>query len=108
MPGETSGNEEVENAISGMIGMQDTLYREILSNVPLKQKELLYAVALNGSAEKITSIDFIRNNALQSASSVQSAARILTEKGLLTVENKIYRVTDRLFAMWIQKNIGNR
>lgn len=107
LSGETSGNEEVENAISGMIGMQDTLYREILSNIPLKQKELLYAVALNGSAEKITSVDFIRDNSLQSASSVQSAARILTEKGLLTVENRVYRVTDRLFAMWIQRNIGN-
>ena len=108
LPGETSDNEEVDNAIGGMIGMQDTLYREILSNIPLKQKELLYAVALNGSAEKITSVDFIRENSLQSASSVQSAARILTEKGLLTVEDKVYRVTDRLFAMWIQRNIGNR
>lgn len=107
LPGETSGNEEIDNAIDGMIGMQDTLYREILSNVPLKQKELLYAVALNGFAEKITSVDFIRDNSLQSASSVQSAARILTEKGLLTVEDRVYRVTDRLFAMWIQRNIGN-
>lgn len=81
----------------------DTIFREILSNIPEKQKELLYAIAKEVEAEHITSAEFIKRHSLTSASSVQSAAKKLLEKDLITEINKVFSLTDRLFAMWIRK-----
>ena len=90
-----------------MIASNDTIFREILSNVPEKQKELLYAIAKEGEAESITSADFIKRHSLTSASSVQSAAKTLLEKDLITEIILVFSVTDRLFAMWLNKLYGN-
>lgn len=98
----------IQTAIENMIAANDTIFREILSNIPEKQKELLYAIALDSEAERITSADFIRRHHLTSASSVQSAVKKLLEKDVITEINKTFSVTDRLFALWINKWYGNR
>lgn len=95
--------ETIQTAIANIIASNDTIFREILSNIPEKQKELLYAIAKDGEAERITSAEFIKRHSLTSASSVQSAAKKLLGKDLITEINKVYSVTDKLFAMWINK-----
>ena len=65
--------EIVENSINLMIKEADHLYSEKLSRFSLPQKELLYAIAHEGRAQKITSGAFIRKHQLGSASSVQQA-----------------------------------
>ena len=96
--------EIIETAIDTIIASNDTLLREILSNIPEKQKALLYAIAKDHEAKGITSSEFIKRHSLPSASSVQSAAKILLEKDYITETQKVYSVTDKLFAMWINKN----
>lgn len=86
-----------------MVAANDTIFREILSNIPEKQKALLYAIAKDGEAEGITSAAFIKGHSLPSASSVQSAVKKLLEKDYITCINKVYSVTDKLFAMWINR-----
>ena len=71
--------ETIRDAIDEMIASNDTIFREILSNIPEKQKTLLYAIAREGEAERITSADFIKRHSLTSASSVQSATKKLLE-----------------------------
>lgn len=90
-----------------MIAGSVTIFREILSNIPEKQKELFYAIAKEGEAERITSGEFIKRHNLASSSSVQSAAKKLLEKDLITEINKTFSVTDKLFAMWINSIYGN-
>lgn len=97
----------IRTAIDNMIASNDTIFREILSNIPEKQKTLLYAIAKEGEAERITSSEFIKRHSLSSASSVQSAAKKLLEKALIIKSNKAFSVTDKLFAMWINKIYGN-
>ena len=97
----------IRGAIDEMIASNDTIFREILSNIPEKQKTLLYAIAKDGEAERITSSEFIKRHSLTSASSVQSAAKKLLEKDLITEDNKFFSVTDKLFAMWINRIYGN-
>ena len=89
-----------------MINASDTIFREILSNIPEKQKPLLYAIARDGEAERITSSEFIKKHSLASASSVQAAAKKLLERDIITQINKKYSVTDKLFAMWINRIYG--
>lgn len=76
--------ETIKTAIDNMIAANDTIFREILSNIPEKQKELLYAIAKDGEAERITSAEFIKRHSLASASSVQSAVKKLLEKDIIT------------------------
>jgi hypothetical protein len=95
--------EIIKSAIDNMVASNDTIFREILSNIPEKQKALLYAIAKDGEAKNITSTEFIKRHSLPSASSVQSSARILLEKDYITCINKVYTLTDKLFAMWINR-----
>lgn len=105
--GEACTLETIRTAIDNMIAANDTIFREILSNIPEKQKELLYAIARDGEAERITSAQFVKRHSLSSASSVQSAVKKLLEKDTVTEINKVFSVTDKLFAMWINKMYGN-
>lgn len=106
--GEECTLEIIQTAIDNIIASNETIFREILSNIPEKQKELLYAVAKEGLAENITSASFIKRHSLASASSVQAAAKTLLSKDVITVNNKVYSVTDRLFAMWINTLYGRK
>ncbi len=97
--------ENVQTAIDGMVGLFDTIFREMLSNIPEKQKELLYAIAKEGVGEQIQSSRFVRKYGLNSASSVQSAVKKLVDRDFVTERNKTYRVTDRLLEMWIRREV---
>ncbi len=106
--GEECTLEIIHTAIDNMIASNDTIFREILSNIPEKQKELLYAIARDGEAECITSASFIKRHSLTSSSSVQSATKKLLERDIITEISKVYSVTDRLFALWINNLYGNK
>lgn len=106
--GETCTLETIRTVIDNMVAANDTIFREILSNIPEKQKVLLYAIAKEGEAERITSSGFIKQHSLSSASSVQSAVKKLLEKDAITEINKIYSLTDKIFAMWINKIYGSK
>lgn len=106
--GEECTLETLRAAIDNMIASNDTIFREILSNIPEKQKELLYAIAKEGEAARITSAAFIKRHSLTSASSVQSAMKKLLEKDSITEINKVFSVTDRLFAMWMNRLYGGQ
>lgn len=99
--------EDIRIAIDNLIAGNATIFREILSNIPEKQKELLYAIAKDGEAERITSGEFIKRHNLASSSSVQSATKKLLEKDHITEVNKTFALTDKLFAMWINSIYGN-
>ena len=95
--------EIIKNAIESIIDNNAVIFREILSNIPEKQKVVLYSIAKEGEVKAITSSDFIKRHALTSASSVQSAVNKLLDKDYITCVNKVYSLTDKLFAMWINR-----
>lgn len=94
----------INASINNMIASNDVIFREILSNIPEKQKMLLYAIAKEGVAENIMSSGFLKKYKLLSASSVQSAIKKLLSRDIVTQINRTFSVTDKLFAMWIRKN----
>lgn len=96
-------SETVNSAIDNMIESNSTIFREILSNIPEKQKELLYAIAKEEEVEGINSAAFIKRHSLSSSSSVQSATKKLLAKDIITEINGLYSVTDKLFGMWIKR-----
>jgi AAA+ ATPase superfamily predicted ATPase len=105
-PGDIISIENARNAVGNMMDANDTIFREILSNIPERQKEVLYAIAHDGEVAQITSAKFIKHHKLQSASSVQAATKKLLERDMVTVINKVYSVTDKLFGLWIARLNG--
>ena len=78
----------------------------MLSQIPVRQKELLYAIAQEGKAEKITGGAFIKKHALLSASSVQAAIKKLLELDLVTMDGGIYTIPDHFLALYLRRLMG--
>ena len=108
---DTENNKEctisiLQQSIDRLLSDNDTIFREILSHIPERQKEVLYAIAKDGEARQVTSSAFIKRHRLTSASAVQSAIKKLLDKDFITEINKTYSLTDRLFALWIKTVYG--
>lgn len=101
--GECCSSEVLRSTIDEILETEGDGYRQILSRIPERQKELLYAIATEGRARQIMSTAFIRKYALTSSSAVQAACRKLMESDLLTVENGTYHIPDVLFRMYLQR-----
>ena len=91
----------VKEAKNNVIMSQEGSYKDLMSNLPPKQKIVLQAIAKEGHAKNITSAKFIKKYNLSSASSVQSAIKLLLKNDLITQTDGVYRVTDHFFAEWL-------
>ena len=102
--GDVCDKSMVERIIDAMMKENGHKYSETLSRLSLPQKELLFAIADEGRAQRVTSGQFIKRHRLQSASSVQAAMRKLMEFGIVTVEKNEYYVEDQLLQRWLLEN----
>lgn len=105
--GDECTEETIRTAINSMIALYDTIFREILSQIPERQKEVLYAIAKEGEAKQILSGEFIKKYNLSTPSSIQAAVKKLLDRDLISESYRIYTLTDKLFAMWINRVYGN-
>lgn len=103
MKGKNCDRQIINDAIESILNDKETTYKEILSEIPEKQKPLLYAIAREGTAVGLTSTTFLKRHGLPSASSVQSAVKHLLNQGFITVIHQKYSVTDKFFALWINR-----
>ena len=103
LQGESCNEEIIEESIDSILNTYDTMYRETLSQLPIKQKELLYAIASDNKVNQITSEEFLTKHSLSSASSVQSAAKMLLQKELITRMENTYTLSDRFFQLWLHR-----
>ena len=104
---ENAKKEYYDFTLDEILFSYETLYREQLSKLSTRQKELLFAIANKGAVEKITSAEFIRENSLFSSSSVQTSLRALLNLNIVTGLEKKYWIEDRFFSLWIKRNFGN-
>jgi AAA+ ATPase superfamily predicted ATPase len=96
----------IQYAIKNKLESYQPLFQGTLSLLPERQKEVLYAIAKEGKAQNTTSAEFVKKHSLLSSSSVQAAIKQLTEKEIITENNKIYQVYDRFFYLWLTENYG--
>lgn len=93
----------VDAALQNVILSQENSYKTLLSNLPPRQKMVLQAIAKEGVARNVTSMKFVKQYNLGSASSVQSAVRLLLQNDLITQEDGCYRVYDYFFSTWLSE-----
>ncbi len=91
-------------AYKNILNSNDYTYQEIIFRLPEKQQELLVAMAKEKTVRNPTSGEFVKKYKLQSASSVQSALRVLSEKDYITQEMGCHKIYDRFFALWLREN----
>ncbi|WP_295728775.1 ATP-binding protein [uncultured Muribaculum sp.] len=99
--GAICSGETVRRAVRAMLAANEVVYREMLSNISVGQKSTLYAVAKARVVANPLSGDFIRANALSSASSVQSAISRLVRDGFISIADGGYTLTDPLLRIFI-------
>ena len=109
--------EQLDGGENMTIGMADailhqtvesnrTVYQNLVSLLPERQKEILFAIGKEGRATEITSADFVKKHGLYSSSSVQSAVKQLLDKELVTKVDNVYQVYDRFFGLWLAETYG--
>lgn len=98
---ETCTADLIQMARHNVIMSQEQSYKDLLSNMPPKQKMVLQAIAKEGIAHNITSSKFIKKYNLISASSVQSAVKMLLKNDFLTQTDNTYRVYDFFLSEWL-------
>lgn len=99
--GKVCGHETVLHSVKAMLAANEVVYREMLSNVSVRQKSTLYAVAKDKVVESPMSAEFIKRHALPSSSSVQSALSKLIKLGMVYKSEKGYSLTDPLMRIFI-------
>jgi len=91
----------IAEAQQNVIMSQESIYKDLLANLPPKQKIVLQAIAKEGVARNITSAKFIKKYSLNSASSVQAAVKLLLKNDLLTQTDCGYRIYDFFLSEWL-------
>lgn len=99
--GDVCREKTVTRVMRGMLASNEVIYREMLSNVSVSQKGVLYAVAKERIAPSPLSGEFIKRHALPSSSSVQGALSRLTAAGLIYKSGEGYTLTDPLLRIFI-------
>ena len=100
-PDGTCTLERINEAHRNVIMSQESSYKDLMSQLPPKQKIVLQAIAKEGLAQNITSSKFIKKYNLSSASSVQAAVKLLLKNDLVTQTDNGYRVYDFFLSEWL-------
>lgn len=104
---EDGGNcsiEDIEQARQNITEVQEGGYKSQLNNLSDKQKRVLQAISKEGVVDSVTSGNFVRRHALESASSVQSAIKGLRDKEIISHTDGHYRINDYFFSEWLREN----
>jgi AAA+ ATPase superfamily predicted ATPase len=101
--GESVGEEAYDQILNHMVDSKRFTFEDRFASLTEKQKTVLLAVAAEFPKEPtLTSQEFIAKYNLKTASSVQTAIKGLTEKGILSDHHGTKRPTDLLFMLWLK------
>ena len=97
------GEDAYIQILNHMVDSKRFTFEDRLASLTEKQKTVLLAIAAEFPKElTLTSQEFIEKYNLKTASSVQTAVKGLTEKGILSDNHGTKRPTDLLFMLWLK------
>lgn len=101
---DTVTQEDIDDAITELVGEQETAFENYLTSLTNNQSDLITAIAKEQKVASPTASSFLKKYRLKAASSVKTALTALTERQLIYRYRGNYIVYDRFFAIWL-KNI---
>ena len=97
------GEDAYEQILNHMVDSKRFTFEDRYASLTEKQKTVLLAIAAEFPNELTpTSQEFIAKYNLKTASSVQTAVKGLTDKGILSDVHGVKRPTDMLFVLWLK------
>ena len=90
-------------ALTSLIRKQNFIYQSIFADLTERQREIIRAIAAEDIAVNVTSGEFVRKYHLKSPSSVQSALKGLSGKGMVSKTLDGYVINDRLLKFWVKR-----
>ena len=99
--GSTCSSALLDKTYANMLEEAHENISKLLGTLTEQQKNVLYAIAKEGKAERVLSASFIKKHVLVSSSSVQSALKKLTEMELITANGNTYSVSDIMIRLYI-------
>lgn len=103
--GEECTPQIIDEITNSYLAQNEKRLQEMLTFITPQQKELLYAIAREGVATKLTSAAFVKRNQLKSASAVQSATKRLLEYDIITQKGHEFSVSDPLLSIWLRSRL---
>lgn len=94
---------DIDNAVDFLVRMSSDSYESLIYQMPLKQRDLLLAIASEGKVSQIMGGKFIKKHSLLSSSSVSSALKGLLDKDFVTEDKGTYSLYDKFFVLWLEK-----
>ncbi|MFC1495990.1 ATP-binding protein [Candidatus Margulisiibacteriota bacterium] len=95
------GKVDITSALKEAIARSSAIYLEIFDNLTHPQKRLLEAISKD-SSDSIYSKEFILENELGAATSIQRSIKALIRKGLVEKGNGDYIFSDIIFYKWLR------
>ena len=101
--GERVNENAYDQILNHLVDSKRFTFEDRYASLTGKQKTVLQAIAAEFPKEPtLTSQEFIAKYYLKTASSVQTAVKGLTEKGILSDYHGVKRPTDLLFILWLK------
>ena len=102
--GGSVGEEAYSQILNHLVDSKRFTFEDRYASLTEKQKTVLQAIASEFPNQMtLTSLDFISKYNLKTASSVQTAVKGLTEKGILSDKHGVKCPTDILFMLWLKR-----
>lgn len=98
------GKEDVEYCIESILLQHRFAYQALLFQLTSKQKQVLIAIAREGSPSSLMSQEFLHKYRL-GASTVQGAVKTLLERDFITQDEGVYQLCDKFLKLSLKEGI---
>lgn len=95
----------IDGAVKSIIDDNSCIYSDLLYQLSGRQRDLLLAINREHKATEIMGGRFVKRNGLQSPSTVQTAAKALVDRQLVTCDKGVYEVYDKFFSLWLSERM---
>ena len=103
-----TGKEDTEAAVRALVDNRSLVFFDLFRSQTENARAVLCAVASDGIVATPTGKEFVAGHSLGAASTVASVIDNLIGRELLYRTDKGYIVYDRLFALWLNRQVGFR
>jgi len=103
--GESVTLETIDSAVELLLDRETYAYTALWESLTRAQRRMLIGLASEPPGAKVFGAGFVRTYDLQTASTVQSAARALLDRDLIDRDNGSFLILDRFFRLWIRENV---
>ena len=107
LKGETCTIPMIDEAVNYILDISSDTYEGLLYQMPEKQRNVFLAIGADKEVKSISGGKFARCHHLPFPSAVVSAVKGLLEKDFITHENGVYKIYDKFFQLWLEREVLN-